>query len=79
MSVKLFMFEGKLRPMREICAMVPRITDSSLRKHIAAGRNTVMSILTYDHKGASANGARKAHAAKGKPSLLAQWKEGERR
>lgn len=64
---KRWMFEGEMRTVTEVRAMVPRLSDHAVRKHLAAGRNTRMAMMAHDGKAASARGTRRAHAMRGRP------------
>lgn len=65
-----YTFEGEQRTVAEIKRMVPCLSDMTIRAHLKAGRNTRVSMLSFDHRAASKAGARKALAARGKPACL---------
>ena len=67
---KLHMFDGEGMTISEANKRCPRISDASLRRHIAAGRNTTAEVMNYDPSRCIAAGARKAYAARGKPSMF---------
>lgn len=72
MAVKTHEFEGQQRTMAEISAMVPALGYSGIVGALAAGRNTVMAMMTFDSKAASIAGIRRAHAARGKRAMGAR-------
>jgi hypothetical protein len=54
-SVKLLMredkrydFEGSLKTMAEIRKLVPALAETSIRRHLSAGRNTRRLMLSRD-------------------------------
>lgn len=78
MTIKTFEFEGQQRTVAEIRKMVPRLSDAGIRKNLAAGRNTVLAMMTFDPKRASLVGLKRHYAATGKPSHMAAQINGER-
>lgn len=70
MAAKLYTFEGEMMTIAEAGKLCPRISHSTLKRHIEAGRNTIIAVMSYDHLRASGSGARKAYAARGKPSMF---------
>ena len=45
---KLYAFEGALLPMVEIERLVPALSRTSIRNHLAAGRDTRRLMLSRD-------------------------------
>ena len=66
-TVKKHLFEGKLLTVSEIHAMVTGISRTSVRKHLAAGRNTRYLMLSFDTRARrSANGKQGSFALRGR-------------
>ena len=63
MSAKKFEFEGQLRSISEIHALVPALTASTIRKHLQAGRTTRQAMLTFDPIAARRRGGRRGRIA----------------
>ena len=75
MPVKTYPFEGEQRTVAEINRMVPRLSDATIRKHIKAGRCTVMAMMSFDPRAVSNAAIRRAYVARGKPSILSGGKK----
>ena len=63
MTAKLHDFDGGQFTLRQICVLVPRERDFTIRKHLAAGRNTTALMMQYNPKrrhvtGVSPDGSR---------------------
>jgi len=65
--MKRFLFEGREATIAEIRAIVPCLTDSTVRAHLRAGRNTKQAMLTFDF-----NAARRRGGQKGRKTVRAQ-------
>ncbi len=55
-----WMFEGEELTVAQIRQRVPILSDRTIRKHLAAGRDTRQAMLNFDISAASARGGRKA-------------------
>jgi hypothetical protein len=62
MTPQRFAFEGEQLTVAEIRTRVPALSDSSIRKHLAAGRNTRAAMLNFDPRSAVRANGRKAAA-----------------
>lgn len=67
--MKTYQFEGEYLTVRQIAERVPALSESTIRKHLAAGRNTRQAMLSVP-SASSANG-RKA-AARNNPQARAR-------
>lgn len=52
-----FLFEGEMRTLTEIRAMVPALSSFSIRKRLSDGLNTRVAMLSYDARAAMRNPA----------------------
>ena len=69
--MKTYLFEGEQRTMAEIRAMVPLIkSPSTIRRHMEAGRRTVVAMMSFDPKQASIAASRRSYSGRGKPSII---------
>lgn len=51
--------------------MIPLIkSPSTIRSHMAAGRRTVVAMMSFDPKLPSIAASRRSYSARGKPSIL---------
>lgn len=53
-------FEGEQLTVTEIRQRVPALADTTIRRHLAAGRNTRQAMLTFDSSKGIATSGRKA-------------------
>lgn len=60
MTAKRFDFEGELLTVAAIRQRVPAISDSTIRAHLVAGRNTTAAMLTFNPRSAQRAGGRVA-------------------
>lgn len=60
MTAKRFDCDGEQLTVAEIRQRVPALSDSTVRAHLAAGRNTTAAILAFDPKRAQRAGGRVA-------------------
>jgi len=54
-----FLFEGEMRTVKEIQAIVPCMCDGTIRRHLRAGRNTRQALLAFDVGAAKSRNGRK--------------------
>jgi hypothetical protein len=59
---KRYLFEGHMQTMAEIRLLVPALADTSIRRHLAAGRDTRRSMLSRDSKALRSTSAKKNSA-----------------
>lgn len=55
-----WMFEGEELTVAQIRQRVPILSERTIRKHLARGRNTTSAMMNFDISAASARGGRKA-------------------
>lgn len=60
MSAKRHDFEGEQLTVAEIMQRVPALADSTIRRHLAAGRNTRVAMLSFDQSRTNSANGRKA-------------------
>lgn len=60
MTAKRYDFEGERLTSGEINARVPALSITTIRKHLAAGRNTTSAMLTWDNPARRLAACRKA-------------------
>lgn len=56
---KRYTFEGQMQTMAEICRLVPALGETSIRRHLAAGRDTRRSMLSRDSQALRSTSAKK--------------------
>jgi hypothetical protein len=54
---RTFLFDGAERTVAEIRRLVPALSETSIRKHLAAGRNTTAALLCFRQTYAPASDA----------------------
>ena len=64
-------FEGEQLTVAQIHALVPALSPSCIRNHLAAGRNTRQAMLSFNSAAASVRGGRRTaqRMRRGEPGM----------
>lgn len=71
MKAQTYLFEGEMRTVSEVSALVPAISQTRIREHLRAGRTSRVEMLSYNVSVARSVGGRKGR-------MLGGWKHGIR-
>jgi len=67
---KTYTFEGQPMTLSQVCALVPALSRSAVKRGLGAGRNTRIALCAYDHRAAPLAASRRSYAARGKPAIM---------
>jgi hypothetical protein len=70
-TFQTFQFDGAMRTIAEIRAIVPCLGVSTIKAHLAAGRNTKQAMLTHD----SSRGRASKSRSNGAKLRAQSWKQ----